>query len=100
MLKHGESSMIINVTSDEAYIAQEFEPMYSDCKRAMRNDTVILRLALKGTRIRVVEVVPPATSRNLPGQGATQAVSLEKFANRVFGDLIRGEAETIGIEMN
>jgi uncharacterized oxidoreductase len=95
MLKHGEPSLIVNVTSGGAFIPQVFAPVYSACKAALHSYTVTLRHALAGTSIAVVELIPPAVQTALAGAGANHGAPLNEFCDQVFAELQTG-AENIG----
>lgn len=95
MLKHGGPGLIVNVTSGGAFIPQAFAPVYSACKAALHNYTVTLRHALKGTAVKVTELIPPAVQTALAGPGATHGAPLNEFCDQVFSALGTGE-ESIG----
>jgi len=96
MLKHNRSSLLVNVRSGGAFIPQVFAPVYSACKAALHSYTVTLRHALRATRVRVVELIPPAVQTALAGPGTTPGVPLDEFCDEVFSALQRGESDTVG----
>jgi uncharacterized oxidoreductase len=95
MLKHGDPSLIVNVTSGGAFIPQVFAPVYSACKAALHSYTVTLRHSLKGTAVKVTELIPPAVETALAGLGATHGAPLNEFCDQIFSMLGTG-AESIG----
>jgi uncharacterized oxidoreductase len=95
MLKHARPGVVVNVTSGGAFIPQAFAPVYSACKAALHSYTVTLRHALRGTPLRVVELIPPAIQTALAGPGATHGAPLKEYCDAVFPELF-GDSETIG----
>lgn len=95
MLKHGQPSVIVNVTSGGAFVPQVFAPVYSASKAALHSYTVTLRHALGGTSIRVVELIPPAIQTGLSGPGTVHGAPLDEFCDAVFSALTTQD-ETIG----
>ena len=67
MLSNEKPSLIVNVTSGGAYVPQPFAPIYGACKAALLSYTITLRHALRDTRLRVVELIPPAVATGLAG---------------------------------
>jgi uncharacterized oxidoreductase len=96
MLRSKEPALIVNVTSGGAFVPQVFAPIYSACKAALHSYTVTLRHALQGTKLRVVELVPPAVQTGLGDPGVTHGAPLDEFCDAVFASLQRGDAEVIG----
>jgi uncharacterized oxidoreductase len=96
LLGHGKESVIINVTSGGAYIPQVFAPVYSACKAALHSYTMTLRHALAGTRIRVVELIPPAVQTGLAGPGAAHGADADEFCDAVFPLLVRDDRIDVG----
>ncbi|HTW68072.1 MAG TPA: SDR family NAD(P)-dependent oxidoreductase [Bryobacteraceae bacterium] len=95
MLRHGQTARIVNVTSGGAIIPQVFAPVYSACKAALHSYTLTLRHALRGTGVRVVEVMPPAVQTALVGAGQAHGAPLGEFCDTVYAAL-KGDGETIG----
>lgn len=96
MLKHGQPSMIVNVSSGGAFIPQVFAPVYSACKAAVHSYSTTLRHSLQNTTCRVVELIPPAVQTSLSGAGNSHGADLETFADAVFSKLIEYQADEIG----
>lgn len=95
LLERQRPGLIVNVTSGGAFIPQVFAPTYSACKAAVHSYTVTLRHALRGTPIRVVELIPPAVQTGLAGPGATHGAPLNEFCDTVF-EKFTDDVETIG----
>lgn len=96
MLDADRDGTIVNVTSAGAYLPQPFAPVYSACKAALHSATMTLRHALLGTRIRVMELVPPAVATGLAGPGATHGAPLDEFCDAVFPRILEGDDDEIG----
>lgn len=93
LLAHGRPATVVNVTSGGAFVPQPFAPLYSACKAALHSYTANLRLALRDTPVRVVELIPPAVATGLAGSGATHGVPLGEFADAAFAALGSGMDE-------
>ena len=96
LLKHGEPSLIANVTSGGAYVPQPFAPIYSACKAALHSYTMNLRFALAGTNCKIVEIIPPAVKTALAGPGAAHGAPLDEFCDATFAALTEGNSLEIG----
>jgi len=63
------SAAVVNVTSGLAFVPLPVAPTYCATKAAMHSYTVSLRVALAGTPVEVIEIIPPAVATNLtPGR--------------------------------
>lgn len=60
-LKAQAEAAIVNVTSGLAFVPMPIKPIYCATKAALHSYTMSLRTQLKHTRVRVVELAPPAT---------------------------------------
>lgn len=58
-------AVIVNVSSGLAFVPYPLSPVYSAAKAGLHAYTRILRVQLAGTRVTVVELVPPATETPL-----------------------------------
>ena len=74
-LKKKEAA-IINVSSGLGFVPMSVMPVYGATKAAVHSFTVSLRHQLKGTSIKVFEIVPPAVDTEL-GKGTTSDESEE-----------------------
>jgi uncharacterized oxidoreductase len=59
------SAAIVNVSSAIAFMAYSTAPVYSVSKAGAHAFTKALRLQLKGTPVKVLELIPPGVSTNL-----------------------------------
>ena len=59
------SSAIVNVSSGIAFMPYSVAPVYSASKAGVRAYTQALRLQLKGTSVKVFEMIPPGVNTNL-----------------------------------
>lgn len=96
MLVSGGPSLIVNVTSGGAYIPQPFAPIYAACKAALHSYTVNLRHSLRGTAVRVTELIPPAVATGLAGPGAAHGAPLAAFCDSVFPLITNRDMPEIG----
>ena len=59
-LRKKESATIMNVSSALAYVPSAFAPVYCASKAFVHSYTTSLRISLKSTNVKVVELLPPA----------------------------------------
>ena len=64
-LKSRPEAAIVNVTSGIAYVPFPISPIYSAAKAGLHAFTAALRVQLKNTRVRVIELAPPSTDTAL-----------------------------------
>ena len=65
LLKSRPNALIVNVSSALAFVPFPLSPVYSSAKAGMHAFTRCLRVQLKDSEIRVVELAPPLVSTNL-----------------------------------
>ena len=93
LLKQKQAA-IMNVSSGLAFVPLAFMPTYCATKAALHSFTLSLRHQLKGTSIRVVEIVPPMVQTDLGGKGLhDEGAPLEAYANHAFGEIVKGTLE-------
>jgi len=63
------TAAIINVTSGLGFMPMPHTPIYNATKAAMHTYTLALRQQLKGTLVKVVEIVPPMVDTGLNSEG-------------------------------
>jgi uncharacterized oxidoreductase len=63
------SAAVINVSSGLGFMPMLDTPVYSATKAAIHTYTLVLREQLKGTAVRVIEVVPPMVDTGLNKEG-------------------------------
>lgn len=91
----GRDAMVVTVTSGGAFVPQVFAPLYSASKAGLHAYTQVLRAALAGTRVRVVELIPPAVDTGLGG-GTAHGVPVDAFLDDVFPRIVAGEEPEVG----
>jgi uncharacterized oxidoreductase len=85
---------ILNVSSGLAFTPIARIATYCATKAALHSFTLSLRAALTGTRVSVVEIIPPAVNTELGGAGVhANAEPLDPYADDVMKRLIAGELE-------
>jgi uncharacterized oxidoreductase len=95
LLRSGQNSLIIMVTSGYALLPATRAPTYSASKAGLRSFTMALRRQLRGVGIRVVEVLPP-----LVDTPATRSVKQPKMpaanlVDMVLREISRGKDEIL-----
>ena len=94
------SAAVINVTSGLGFMPMLSTPIYSATKAAVHTYSLVLRQQLKGTSVRVVEIVPPMVDTNLNRKGRDAAgyefrgISIAEYIPSVVKGL-EGDADTI-----
>jgi uncharacterized oxidoreductase len=89
LLKQAEST-IMTVSSGLAFVPLAMTPTYSATKAAIHSYTQSLRYQLRGTRIGVIELVPPYVQTELMGSRQTNdpaAMPLRDFISEVMAIL-------------
>jgi uncharacterized oxidoreductase len=85
-------ALIANVSSGLAFVPFPAGPVYSATKAAIHNFTMSLRFSLSDTKVRVVEIVPPAVKTNLGGSHDF-GEDLEVYAAATMDRVEAGEVE-------
>jgi uncharacterized oxidoreductase len=79
-----ENPVIINITSGLAFVPLVFVPVYCTTKAGFHSFTLSLRHQIKNTKVRVIEIIPPAVNTDLGGPGVHNfAIPLKEFINAV-----------------
>jgi uncharacterized oxidoreductase len=88
-------NLIINVTSEIALFPIPILPLYATSKAGLRVFTQSLRVQLKKTKFRVVEILPPAVDTAMPKQlGNTgKLVNVNTFAKSIVASVNKGNSE-------
>jgi uncharacterized oxidoreductase len=85
---------ILNVTSGLAFVPMTRAPAYCATKAALHSLTLSLRYQLSGSKVEVIEIIPPAVDTDLGGPGLhTFGIPVDTLADHVFEGLARGEQE-------
>ncbi|WP_144161329.1 SDR family oxidoreductase [Paraburkholderia sp. BCC1885] len=93
-------AMLVNVSSGLAFVPMAVAPIYSAAKAGLHAYTQSLRLQLKNTRIRVVELAPPATDTplfygdfNKVDTGGVKPMSVETMVEKAIRGMENGQTE-------
>src|SRR4029079_10381419 len=83
-----ENAAIMNVTSGLSFMPLANVPVYCATKAALHSFTLSLRWQLKESKVKVIEIIPPAVDTDLQAPGLhTFGVNVDEFADHVFKDL-------------
>lgn len=89
-----EAAAIVNITSGLAIMPGVWVPVYSATKAALHSFTITMRHQLSGTRVEVIEVLPPAVNTDLGGAGLhTFGAPVDEFADTIFKGFEQGKVE-------
>lgn len=101
-LKRQQTAAIENVSSGLAFVPLAVKPIYCATKAAVHSYTQSLRVQLKNSSVKVIELAPPAVKTNFnKGQeelNSSSAMDVNKFAKASMRGLERGQEEIPGIE--
>ncbi len=89
----GQEAMIVNVTSGLAIAPNAGAPVYCATKAALRSYTMALRAQLKGTRIHVLEALPPVVETQMTSHLSGSKLSPEDCARQIISAMERGANE-------
>lgn len=93
-LREREHAAIVNVTSALAFVTDAKSPIYSATKAAQHSLSLSLRHQLRGTSVKVFELIPPLTDTPMASH-ITDIPKLapEKLAKAFIGGLARDKFE-------
>lgn len=101
LLRRQPQATIINVSSGLALVPLTRAPVYSATKAAVHSFSISLREQLRGTNVRVREILPPAVETNLHarhGRKPKKVMPLEEFILETMAELETAKDELpIGI---
>jgi uncharacterized oxidoreductase len=98
-LKKQKSALIVNVSSGLAFVPFPLSPVYSAAKAGLHAYTRCLRVQLKGTSVRVVELAPPGVetplfraefSKEMKGQ---KGMPVEALVQKAIAGIETGHTE-------
>ncbi|NIJ55205.1 SDR family oxidoreductase [Dyadobacter arcticus] len=97
-LLNRRSALIVNVSSGLAFIPFPVSPIYSAAKAGVHAYTQVLRLQLKETNVRVIELAPPATDTSLgdPFEGLVDSsvnMKTDKLVRLAIKGIVNGTSE-------
>lgn len=94
MLRRRSGSQLINVGSGLGYVPLAAAPVYSATKAAVHSFTISLRHQLRGTGVRVIELIPPVVETELHRDQPSRpphAMSLDAFVAAATAGLDAGK---------
>lgn len=98
-LKRQKLAAIVNVTSGLAFVPMPLKPIYCATKAAMPSYTQSLRVQLKNSSVKVVELAPPATKTDFnKGQedlNSAMLMDVNKLAQASIRSLERDREEIL-----
>ena len=98
-LKSQEEAAIVNVSSALAFVPLAVKPIYCAIKAAVHSYTQSLRVQLKNTSVKVIELVPPAVKTNFnQGQeelNSSRSMDVNEFAKASMRGLEQGREEIL-----
>jgi uncharacterized oxidoreductase len=101
-LKNQPNATLLNVSSGLAFIPMTAFPVYCASKAAVHSFTMTLRVQLKGSGVKVIELVPPYVATELGGvsstaaPGALRQMPIDTFIAETMKELA-GDADEIVI---
>ena len=93
MLRSRSEAMIVNVTSGLAIAPRAGGPVYCATKAALRSYTMALRAQLKGSRIHVLEALPPVVETKLTAGRGNAKMPADECARQIVTAMERGADE-------
>lgn len=98
LLKRQAQATIANITTGYVFVAGARTPHYSASKTALHSMTQSLRYQLKGTNVRVLEIMPPPVDTNMASHYKGSKAAVEPVAGIFLRALLGTRDEvTIGI---
>jgi uncharacterized oxidoreductase len=95
-LKTRPDAAVINVTSGLAFTPLAHSAVYSATKAALHSWTLSLRVRLKGTSVRVLEIAPPWVRTDLMGwRDEPRAMPLDAFIDETMAKFATGADEIL-----
>jgi uncharacterized oxidoreductase len=101
-LKKQPAAVLLNVSSGLAFIPMAVFPVYCATKAAVHSFTLTLRQQLRGSGVKVIELIPPYVATELGGPsktaapGALRQMPLETFVAETMEELA-GDGDEIAI---
>jgi uncharacterized oxidoreductase len=97
-VSRGVDAAIVNVSSGLAYIPPAFAPVYGATKAFIHSFTQSVRFHFQNTKVRIVELAPPAVKSNLGG-AHDFGMETADFCHQAFHKFAQGSKE-FGVEMS
>lgn len=101
-LKKQGDAVLLNVSSGLAFVPMSVFPVYCATKAAVHSFTLTLRQQLRGSGMKVIELIPPYVATELggpskpPAPGALRQMPLDAFISETMKELA-GDADEIAI---
>ncbi|HET9018325.1 MAG TPA: SDR family NAD(P)-dependent oxidoreductase [Acetobacteraceae bacterium] len=95
MLRQRPGAAIVNITSGYVFLPSARTAPYSAAKAGVHVMTRGLRFQLRGSGIRVVEVMPPAVDTAMATHYSGPKLTTPDAARQIFRGLLRGEEEIV-----
>jgi uncharacterized oxidoreductase len=92
-LKGRPEAMVVNVTSGLAIAPRAGGPVYCATKAALRSYSQALRAQLKGTRVHVLEALPPVVETKLTAGRGSRKMVPEECARQIVTAMERNAEE-------
>jgi uncharacterized oxidoreductase len=92
-LKSRPEAMIVNITSGLAIAPRAGGPIYCATKAGLRSYTLALREQLKGTRIHVLEALPPIVETKMTAGRKNKKMSADDCAAEIIRAMERNKDE-------
>ena len=97
-LKTQPRATLVNVSSGLAFVPLSAFPVYCATKAAVHSFSLTLRQQLKGSNVKVIELIPPDVATELGGtleapRGALRQMPLETFISETMNELARDSDE-------
>lgn len=86
-------AMVVNVTSGLAVAPSAKSPIYCATKAGLRSFTLSLRAQLKGTNLKMVEVLPPVVETRMTEGNPHRKMSARECARQAVAAMEAGRAE-------
>lgn len=92
---HSAENLIVNVTSEIALFPIPVLPLYAASKAGLRVFTKCLRMQLKNTKFKVVEILPPGVDTAMPKKlnNTGKLLNANTFAENVIKSIIKDKTE-------
>lgn len=92
-LRERPAAAIVNVTSGLAIAPSARQPVYCATKAGLRFYTLALREQLKGTRVRVIEALPPVVDTQMNDDNPMKKMPPEECARQIVAAIEQGRDE-------
>ncbi len=96
LLKQQSTARLVHIGSGLGFVPLVFAPIYSATKAATHSFTVSLRTQLRGTGVKVIEIIPPAVETALDRTLSVKpppAMKLDAFVSAAMAGLDAGREE-------